>query len=614
MGQTGKKMSLRFLANQIQRDSKFKFKHILFERRSNCTIYYQRHLFRKESGRSANDATPRKKSMHKGRSLFVIASLSLSVLASYMYNNWFWTVVEPDPNKRENVVILGTGWGAISFFEGLDLSKYNVTIVSPRNYSLFTPMLASVTTGHVDNRSIVNSIHDHIERHANKFKRANPRVEFFEAKCFDVDWENQLIHCEETNTQKFYLGHLSGTHRTFSLPYDKLVVAVGCRTNTFNTPGVVENCYFLKEIDDAHKVRMQIWTNLEMANCPGITEQQRENMLNFCVVGGGPTGVEFAGELNEVLKREVKHFFPNLAKYMKITLIQSADHILNTFDARMTKYAEEKFLREGIKVIPNTRVIRVTETDVTVHDKVTNKDYQIPYGMCLWATGIMQHPLISTLSSKIGTQEHTKALEVDACLRVVGIPKKNVFALGDCCKVNYPHLIPKMTELFEEADVNKDGYIQLEELKRLGRIKAQEYPHLSVFVEKSIQEFPKFDLDGNGKLDPKEFENLLIYVDNRLQPLPATAQVANQQGKYLAKQLNQKEFTSPFNYKHLGSFAYLGRGDATADIGGHIGSGYEAWLAYKAVYFSKQVSLRNKLAILSDWLRVSIFGRDMSKV
>jgi len=555
------------------------------------------------------------------RNRILVASASIgmialvTVLMDKYLNGYFTCFGEKDPSKRETIVILGTGWGAIGFFEHVDLSKYNVLIVSPRNYSLFTPMLASLTTGHIDSRSIAGSIHDHIDRRKNVYKKFNPKVEFYEAKCVDVNWDKQFITCEQTNTQKHLLSHLEEKQRTFQIPYDKLVIAVGCRTNTFNTPGVVENCYFLKEIEDAHNVRMQIWTNLERANCPGIPEEQLKRMLNFCVVGGGPTGVEFAGELCEVFKREVRHFFPRLADHVKITVVQSADHILNTFDEKMTEYAEKRFLQEGIRVVTNSRVVRVTHTDLVIYDKKEKKQYEMPYGMCLWATGIMQHPLIEILANNINSQTHTRSLEVDPYLRVSGVTNGNIYALGDCCKVNQPLLFQRMGKLFEEADLNKDGYIQLEELIYLGKKKAEEYPHLALFVEKSIQDFHKFDVDKNGKLDLQEFENLLKYVDNRLTPLPATAQVANQQGKYLAHCLNKKEESvKPFRYRHLGSFAYLGSGSAVADISGHVGSGIQAWIAYKLVYFAKQVSWKNKAAIASDWVRTALFGRDMSKV
>ena len=110
------------------------------------------------------------------------------------------------------------------------------------------------------------------------------------------------------------------------------------------------------------------------------------------------------------------------------------------------------------------------------------------------------------------------------------------------------------------------------------------------------------------------FELLLKRVDSEMGPLPATAQCASQQGKYLARMFNRGDWGEHFRYNHLGQFAYLGQGQAVAQIGGYIGTGWQAWVAYKSVYWAKQVSHRNKVAIAGDWLRTLVFGRELSKV
>ena len=87
---------------------------------------------------------------------------------------------------------------------------------------------------------------------------------------------------------------IQGSVSGFHLDYDILSVGVGAGVNTFNTPGVSENCFFLKEMEDAHKIRDTIIDLIESASYPGQPDEERKRLLNFVVVGGGPTGVEFA--------------------------------------------------------------------------------------------------------------------------------------------------------------------------------------------------------------------------------------------------------------------------------------------------------------------------------
>ena len=113
---------------------------------------------------------------------------------------------------------------------------------------------------------------------------------------------------------------------------------------------------FLKEIDDARDVRRKLADLFETASLPGVSEEEQRRMLSVVVVGGGPTGVEFAAELHDFLRDDVPKLYPGLAEKARITVVQSADHILNTYDARISEYAESKFARDGIELVTNARV------------------------------------------------------------------------------------------------------------------------------------------------------------------------------------------------------------------------------------------------------------------
>ena len=103
--------------------------------------------------------------------------------------------------------------------------------------------------------------------------------------------------------------------------------------NDFGLAGVVEHCSFIKEIDDVRKIKTKILDNFELASLPSTTEDQLRELLTFAVVGGGPTGVEFAGELTDFLADELQGLYPHLAKFIRIVLVNSGTSILSAFDS-----------------------------------------------------------------------------------------------------------------------------------------------------------------------------------------------------------------------------------------------------------------------------------------
>jgi NADH:ubiquinone reductase (non-electrogenic) len=106
------------------------------------------------------------------------------------------------------------------------------------------------------------------------------------------------------------------------------------------------------------------------------------------IVGGGPTGVEFAAELHDLVHEDLMGLYPELQNDVSISVLQSGDHILNTFDGRISEYAEQKFSRDGIDVKIGSRVLGVTDEKISFKSKSTREFVEIPYGMIVWSTGI----------------------------------------------------------------------------------------------------------------------------------------------------------------------------------------------------------------------------------
>jgi NADH dehydrogenase FAD-containing subunit len=106
--------------------------------------------------------------------------------------------------------------------------------------------------------------------------------------------------------------------KMFEMGWDKLVVGVGCYSQTFDTKGVREHAYFLKDVGDARKIRNRLLSCFEMASLPTTSEEMKKMLLNFAVVGGGPTGIEWSAELCDMINEDMKHLYPDLVGYAKV--------------------------------------------------------------------------------------------------------------------------------------------------------------------------------------------------------------------------------------------------------------------------------------------------------
>lgn len=275
---------------------------------------------------------------------------------------------------------------------------------------------------------------------------ARVRGHFLEAKAVDIDLDQKMVEVKSANGDEH-----------FYVPYDKLVVAVGATSITHGIEGI-ENTLQLKTIHDALAVRRKIMINVEQACLPTTTPEERKRLLSFVVCGGGPTGTEYAAELFDWINEDLVKWFPKLLREdITVSIIQSRDHILNTFDSSISEYAEKRFAREHINVITNARVVRIDPDKVVYRLKDKSPDdpsgYKvIPQGLCLWSTGIAMTPFVKNISKKLGEQIHKRALVTDAFLRVKGIDDGSAFALGDCATVENPKLLEHIMEIFETVD------------------------------------------------------------------------------------------------------------------------------------------------------------------
>lgn len=532
---------------------------------------------------------------------------------------------EDSPELREQkdkpkLVILGTGWGSVAMLKELKAGDYHVTVVSPENYFLFTPMLPSATVGTLELRSLVEPV----RRIVHKL-----RGHFLRAQAVDIDFNHKFVEVKCKDSE--------GDWQNFYLPYDKLIIGVGSTTNPHGVKGL-ENCNFLKTIDDARLIRNRILKNLELACLPTTSDEERKRLLSFVVSGGGPTGVEFAAELYDMLNEDLLTSFPKILRNeVSVHVIQSRGHILNTYDEALSVYAEKKFEHDNVEVLTNARVQEVTPDRIIFSQLDANKNAvtkELPMGFCLWSTGVAQTEFCKTIAAKLGSefQNNRHALETDSHLRLIGAPLGDVYAIGDCSTVQNnvaDHITTFLRGIaWEKGKDPRDVHITFQDWRGIATSVKKRFPQAAGHIKRLDKLFSQYDKDQSGTLDFGELHELLMQIDSKLTSLPATAQRANQQGVYLGKKFNKIAAAIPgfranevdfgdldeavykaFEYHHMGSLAYVGNA-AVFDFGGlNFSGGLMAVYLWRSIYFAQSVSLRTRLLMAMDWTKRALFGR-----
>ncbi|KZV92890.1 nucleotide-binding domain-containing protein [Exidia glandulosa HHB12029] len=523
---------------------------------------------------------------------------------------------DTDANKelahKPRLVIVGAGWGAMSLLKTLRPNDYHVTLISPTTTTLFTPLLPSAAVGTVSLRALMESIRKLLAR---------VHGHYIMGTAVDVAFNDRLLEITTPGPD--------GQTRNIYVPYDKLVIACGSVSATHGVPGL-ENCYQLKTIEDARNIRRRILSNFETASLPTTTAEERKRLLSFVICGGGPTGVETAAEIYDLCQEDIINYFPKLVREeVSISVIQSRDHILNTYSEAISKYAEKKFSKDEVNVITNARVGAVKPDCViyTTKDPATGKvtEHIIPANFVLWSTGISKNPFSERVTSLVPNQVHKKAIETDAHLRVKGAPLGSVYAIGDCSTIE-TSVLSHLLDFVAEADKNNDGMIDFEEWQIMAARIKKKIPMSSGHLLEIRELFEQYDTNKDMSLGLNELASLLQDLERKITSLPATAQVASQQGKYLGTKFSKLIRNAPsadvedpddavadtFSYRHLGSLAYIGNA-AVFDLGNwSFMGGLAAMYAWRSVYWSEGVSARTRALLMMDWIIRGIWGRDLS--
>lgn len=302
---------------------------------------------------------------------------------------------------------------------------------SNSNHFLFTPLLASTSVGTLEFRCITEPVRGYTRN-----------VEYHQAWCDNVDFEKSKVNCtlnlstvpatHVTDPTTHTLQTVTNNQKNhLSLSYDHLIIAVGSYSNTFNIPGVKEHAFFLKEVSDARKIRSRVLECFERAEM-SRSDEEKNGLLHFAVVGGGPTGVEFSSELHDFIREDCSRLFPGLMNHVTLAVYDVAPTILASFDKSLSEYCMTKFKRSGIEVRTGTAVERVEDGKL-----VLKNGKEIPFGCLVWSTGLTENPMTASLENRV-MKSKSKRILTDPYLRVLDNEGKvipNVYAVGDCATI-----------------------------------------------------------------------------------------------------------------------------------------------------------------------------------
>ena len=527
------------------------------------------------------------------------------------------SLAQPSPRK-ERVVVLGSGWAGYALSRNLDPDKYQCIVISPRSYFVFTPLLASTAVGTLEFRAVLEPV-----------RRAG--AHFYQGWADDIDFERKVVRVEanatdDLSTQPAPLlppssgtgqephkpaakqpyprpprppkvgGSRPETGEMFDVPYDRVVIAVGAYSQTFGIEGVRQHAHFLRDIGDARRIRLRVLSLFEQCSYPrrddggagtALTDAEKRELLHFAVVGGGPTGIEFAAELHDLVYEDLAKIYPDLLPLVSITVYDIAPKVLPMFDQALARYAMDTFSRQGIAVKTEHHLQRVRLADGYLgadHGALKIKiqehgDDEVSAGLVVWSTGLMQNPLVEKLIAKGFSSS------------AVGASGERVYLAKD----------------------PKTGGIVTDPCLRARTTTTAAAANGQVQEEKGTHQGEQTSESGATALsDVFVIGDCAVLENNRT--LPKTAQVASQQARFLAKHLNAGDVgRQPFRYRNWGTLTYLGSRKAIHQSSADELRGWVAWVLWRGAYLTASMSVRNKIMVPVYWAISWIFGRDISR-
>ena len=294
------------------------------------------------------------------------------------------------------VVIAGAGFGGLTCARALRNVPVDVLLIDRNNYHLFTPLLYQVASALLDPGEIARPVRELIRPISN--------VEFRQAEVTGADLDRRILTTDRG-----------------PIPYDYLVLATGSQSDFFGNASLMQHAMGLKDLDEGLALRNRILSQFEASRW--VTDpEKRRTMLTFAVVGAGPTGVELAGALSELIRLVLRKDYRDLdLGEVRVLLIEAAAAPLGTFEPNLREAARRSLEKKHVEVMLGAKVEAVTDESITLAG-----GEEIAAGTIIWTAGVRASRLGQALGLQLGRQARIK---VEPTLQVAGHPA--VFVIGD---------------------------------------------------------------------------------------------------------------------------------------------------------------------------------------
>ncbi len=306
-----------------------------------------------------------------------------------------------------HIVIVGGGFAGL--YTALELEKrlkrerdVTVTLLNSENFFLFTPMLPETGAGSIGTRHIVSPL-----------RKLLRRTRFAEVEVTGIDFNSQVVAARHS---------LTGAAREFH--YDYLVLTLGGVTNYFGIPGAADFALPFKSLGDAIYVRNHIIDMLEEA---AVEPERADELLTFAVVGGGLTGVEVVGQINDFV-REAADYYPEIdRRLIRVLLVEAGPRLMAEMSEKLATFAERVLVKRGVDVRIRTAVTSVEEDGFRL-----SSGERLATRTVIWGAGVAPNPLLAGFD----LPKERGRLRVNEYFEVEG--RENVWALGDCAHIPNP--------------------------------------------------------------------------------------------------------------------------------------------------------------------------------
>ena len=365
------------------------------------------------------------------------------------------------------IVIIGGGFAGISLAKKLRNKKVQVVLLDKHNYHNFQPLMYQVATGGLEPDSIAYPIRKIVQEYKDFYFRL--------AEVREIDAKNNTIYAD--------IGELK---------FDYLVIATGSKTNYFGNKEIERNSMAMKTIPQSLNIRSLILENFEQALLTNDIDE-RHSLMNFVLVGGGPTGVELAGALAEMKKAILPKDYPDLdVRKMEINLIQGSNRVLDSMSENASEKAEKFLLDLGVSVWKNVRVTGYDGKTVT-----TNSDLSFDSATVIWTAGVqgaLPHGLKADSFIK-----NVNRIKVNQYNQIEGYD--NLFAIGDIAVMTseeFPQGHPMMAQpAMQQGRLLAENVIRLLDKKELKPFVYKDKGSMATIGRnKAVVDLPNYKFSG----------------------------------------------------------------------------------------------------------------------